>query len=220
METEYYIYMITREDGERYIGTTNSRRIRARMNSHKRDSRFSGCTFAMEILESSYDEKIHGKEEAYIARYNTFHDGLNRSINGKGNHLNGDKFTTKGMVFSDEHRKKIGIKSKERVIANGGRVTPRGFTFSEETKLRWSKVRKRKCAEKRLKIPSEKIAEVKELYAERPYIETVGKIMRNGRASSYEWEFAKKYSENFGLSPSYIRQVIKGICRSDDMTYV
>lgn len=101
------IYKLTRSDNKEYIGTT-TQNLQKRLSVHKNSNRFKNKKIVnIEILYETDDIKeLYDKEKYFIEKYNTFHNGLNKSINGRGNHLS-DKFTTLGFKYSIESKEKM-----------------------------------------------------------------------------------------------------------------
>ena len=69
-EKEHYLYLVTRDDGELYIGVTTN--INKRMYSHKYgtgNKHLKGREFTYEILETGSKEFIYGIEDVYINKY-------------------------------------------------------------------------------------------------------------------------------------------------------
>lgn len=134
-----YVYLITRKDGEQYIGITYN--INKRVSAHKKTKRFGIGIEKVEILkECEKYEDAEILEPHYIEEYDTFYNGLNGSINGKGNHLS-EKFTTKGFKFTEETREKM----RENHWSKTGKYKPIGKKHTEETKKTLSEIRKGKC---------------------------------------------------------------------------
>ena len=156
----YLIYKLTRDDGQIYIGTTNSKCYKNRMVAHKNSERFINHSFTIEILEQSENIEVHNKEGEYIKLYNSFYNGLNESIDGKGNH-NAPNFNTIGFKFSEESKRKMSESAKRRVERDGANF--KGKTHSEESKQKMSKLRKGKCWHKP-KLSKEHMLEIREYY--------------------------------------------------------
>ena len=110
--TAAYVYKITRNDDLDYIGITIN--LKKRISDHLRSERFAVGVKSIEILKecSSYQE-AKDLEEFYINEYDTFYNGLNNTIDGKGNHLS-EAFTTLGFKFSEQSRKKMSDSAKAR----------------------------------------------------------------------------------------------------------
>ena len=193
----YFIYKITRSDGKQYIGTTDSKCIKNRMCRHKSSTRFANFDFTYEIIEQSADINILQKEQYYIQQYNTLvPNGLNISIDGKGNHLS-PNFTTRGFKFSEESKIKMSISSKKRQRSTG-------WVHSQETKAHWSKTRTGKCWKKPA-LNKDQWDELNMIWNEKPSCSLTNSI---GKRISYERAFAKQYAERFGLSVNGLYNII------------
>lgn len=153
-----FIYLITRKDGQQYVGITYD--MKKRMREHSYSERFKMGIESVSIIKEceTYTEASE-LEEKYIEEYDTFRNGLNRSKNGKGNHL-APSFTTLGFKYSDESKKKM---SENNWIKRGGTNPMLGKEHKEETKKSWSDTRKGKCWGPR-KIPLEDALMIKETY--------------------------------------------------------
>lgn len=133
-----YVYLITRKDGEQYIGITYN--VNKRVSAHKKTKRFEIGIENVEILkECEKYEDAEMIEHHYIEEYDTFYNGLNNSIDGKGNHLS-ENFTTKGYKFSKETREKM----RKNHWSKTGKYKPTGKKHTEETKKTLSEIRKGK----------------------------------------------------------------------------
>lgn len=195
---EHIVYLLTRNDGKLYIGTTTRRRYNNRMCQHKCSRRFAGHTFTHTILfESDELDEVLRKETELIAKHNTLApSGLNLTWSGKGKHHNSIHFTTRGYQFSSESRAKMSAAAKER--------TPRvGWKHRDETKQLFSEQRKGKVFHRKLD-PTEVIA----LYNEHPAVPGEGKS-KNGKEVSYLWAFCRQYAPHFGVSPQGIKNVLR-----------
>lgn len=191
----YILYIITRSDNLKYIGTTNNIRFKNRMSAHRNSKRFKNFQFDVDILISTYDKKyIEQMESYYIQYYDTFNNGLNESIDGKGNHL-ASNFTTLGFKFSIESRNKMS-KSKANFIP-------------------WNKNKKgyKLNVNRKGKIHSSKLTDIdymniREKFNQSLYIENVGKIQKNGRILPYERAFAKLICKEYNVSAQMIYKII------------
>lgn len=103
MAREIVSYKLTREDGQEYIGITVN--INARLSQHKKHPRFSELKLVKYEILKTYDtyEEAQKDEPYLIEKYDTFYNGLNESIDGKGNHLS-PNFNTYGYKFTEEQR--------------------------------------------------------------------------------------------------------------------
>lgn len=202
----YIVYKLTRNDGQIYIGTTNRKRFKNRMNSHKYSNRFKNNTFDIDIIEenNSY-EYIQNREEYYIKQYSAFDNGLNESINGKGNHLS-KRFTTRGFKFSEESRRKMSNAKKGIIPWNKGMKN----CFSKETIEKISNSCKGRIRTP-TKLKENQVKNILEEYNNKIFINNscIDKIMRNGRKLTYERAFAKEYSKRYNVTNQCIYNLIK-----------
>lgn len=79
-EKTHYLYLITREDGEQYVGVTS--RIEKRINEHRTgygNIYLRNSNFKYEILESGSKDYIYSIEDDYIIKYDA---KLNRCKGG------------------------------------------------------------------------------------------------------------------------------------------
>ena len=99
------VYLITRDDNQKYVGKTSLMRLKNRMSAHKKDDVFVGHIFKYEILSiaDSHDEILE-YETHYVQILNTFENGLNKTKHGKGFGHSSSKFTTLGKEFTEEHK--------------------------------------------------------------------------------------------------------------------
>lgn len=203
----YVVYKITRDDGQQYIGTTYKDGISKRMKAHSKTNRFEDRMFVYHILEESDDfDCIGDAEEHYIELYDTYYNGLNESINGKGNHLCHD-FTTKDFKFSEESRKRMSESAKKRVERDG--VPFRGCNHTDEQRERWSEQRKG-VLPPNTKLDKSTVTQIISIFVSNPFIEGVGETMKNGRKMSYVRAFSLKYGKEYNVTPQQMERIIKG----------
>ena len=222
-----YVYKITRTDGKEYIGITPY--LSKRMRVHEKSKRFEMGIFYIEILNvcDSYDE-AGILEEKYIQEYDTFYNGLNNSINGKGNHLS-KNFTTFGYKYSEKSKQKMKNKHWTKKGFVSGML---GKKHSEDTKKKWSAKRKNKCwgvrkitlkeSKKILKsFENNEITFTNDYYAK--FVKKTQKeavinnqvkfeemISQNGKPLKLETLYAHWFSEIYGVTPQAIRRIISG----------
>lgn len=202
----YIVYKITRDDGELYIGTTYRKGLAKRMKAHSKTNRFKSHKFEFVIVEESDDfEYIESREEYYIGLYDTFYNGLNKSINGKGNHLCSD-FTTKNYKFSDESRERMSQAAKARVARCG--VPFKGKSHTKEQKEKWRSTRK--GVQQTTKINEDSVKEIISIFEKQPSLEGVGQVMGNGRKMSYVRAFSLRYCNDYDITPENVERIIRG----------
>ncbi|MDP7367950.1 MAG: hypothetical protein QGH83_11930 [Candidatus Pacebacteria bacterium] len=193
---EYIIYKLTRNDNKEYIGTTDTKCFRSRMNAHKISERFREYTFAIEILEKSTNISLLEKEELYISKFNTYKKGLNKTPEGKGYGHNSNKFTTRGYKFSEEIKQKMKEKKKSYIPWNKGKT---GYKLNVD--------RKGKCY-RTPKFSDEVYKKIRELYAKKSHIESANTKQKNGKILTYERAFAKLYSPEFNISIPMVLNIL------------
>lgn len=204
---KYIIYKITRDDGQLYIGTTYREGFTRRMTAHKKTERFKDHTFDVDIVEESDDyDHIQRMEERYIEEYDSYHNGLNESSDGKGNH-HAPTFTTKNYKFSDESRRKMSESAKKRIKRDG--VPFKGCKHTKETKEALSKKRKG-IRYSKTKLTEDDVIQILDDHHNKPHIDGVGLVMGNGRKMSYNQAFSKVYGQRYGVTAQCIRLVIEG----------
>lgn len=222
------VYLITRNDGKQYVGITCQ--FNKRISAHKKTERFSIGIKDVKILHKceTYEE-AEKLEPFYIQKYDTFYNGLNESINGKGNHL-APKFTTRGYKFTEEQKENMRKNHWSKRMKN---TWTKPGQYSEETRLNWSKKRKGKYWGKTRKIPKEMALEIIHNYEkdliefDNEFIQTlvkktdkenVGKVTieelksPNGLYLNKEFLYCCYYAPLFNVSRTAIRGLLrKGI---------
>jgi predicted GIY-YIG superfamily endonuclease len=210
------VYKLTREDGQEYIGTAIN--FRTRLCNHKKSERFSEkkiieIEFLGEFVE--YEDALRFEMEC-ITKYDTFHNGLNKTLDGTGNHQV-PHFSTKGYKFSEKSKKLMGQRSKER--GAGHRLQAWRNNLSHEDKLAFNKkISDGKTNKAATSIFSKEIIrEIMTLYASKPLLENVGKVSANGKILTYVAAFAKKYAPEYGMVRTGMKNILtgKGLCHRD-----
>jgi len=184
----YYIYFLKDSNGKvKYIGQTQN--LNARKREHKRNK----PPHIFEIIEQiSIPEKAKQKEIFYIEKFDTFKNGWNKSTGGEG--------------FDCYERKGIGGVKKGNIPWNKGIKK----CFSEETVKKMSESRKGRVFSR--KINNDQIKEIRNLYNEKPDLQDVGKIMKNGRKLSYIQAFCKEYAKEYDLTPQGMKKIVLNEC--------
>jgi hypothetical protein len=218
------VYMITRTDGQQYIGITCE--YRKRMSTHKKSKRFEIGIEKIEILKDcdTYSE-AEDLEEIFIAEHDTFYNGLNESINGKGNHL-APNFNTKGFKYSEESKQKMRDNHWSKKMKN---TWSKPENFSEETKKKWSEMRKGKSWGGR-KIPFSEAKDIIDnfendtlIFEDEFVVQFVKKLDKykvgkvkieelkasNGKYISKKKLYSEFYSKKYNVTADAIRRIIE-----------
>lgn len=194
--------MLTRDDGKRYVGTTDSKQWRIRMSQHRLSERFRGHTFDSEIIFEGLTPDAHALEEYFIDRLQTLSPhGLNLTYSGKGQHHGSPRFTTRGYRFSDVSREKM------RQAKLGKAVRGSGWSHSDSTKKRWSDLRKGR----RWGIMKIDEQAVKSLFEMTPPL-TFPQRSSNGKPMTYRRAFCKHFADQFRCTPNGLAVVLKRVC--------
>lgn len=223
------VYKLIREDNQIYIGITVN--FKARLSAHKKSKRFSELKIKeYEILyECDTYEEAEILEEEMIKKYNSFYNGLNESINGKGNHLS-KKFNTLGFKFSEDSKQKM----KDNHWSKSGIESYwTGKNHSEETKEKISKSKSGIYYHKR-KITIEQINEILNCYKnniinfknekdlllklvkksqynliENNIFNLEDLIAKNGKPITKSVLCSNYFAIKFNVTPTAIREIIK-----------
>lgn len=208
----HIVYLITRDDGKQYVGTSyiseKSDGYSKRITAHRKTDRFKKHSINCRILYVSFDYKeILRYEKEEIETRDTFYNGLNKSIDGSGNH-NSPKFSTNGYKFSKDSRKRMSESAKKRCMEGRNPIVNRKIT--EDEKRRMSISKKGKVTS--FKLSRNTLMEIYELYKTKPSLECVGKIQRNGKVMPYDRAFcmsiASKYNVTYNAILRYFRNDI------------
>lgn len=208
---KHILYLITRDDGQKYIGITIDYRIKNRMAQHKLSERFKDHAFSYVILQEDSDRStIEDAEPIAIEKYDTFFNGLNSTRGGKGFGHNSKKFNTLGFKFSEESRKKMSIAGKARAKREGFSVR------SKRSKIVWSDEKRRKNMSdvKKGKASYYKISEdmKQEIFSSFKEFSHAPKKSRNGLMLSRERAFAKSICKHYNVT----QQTIYGLLTNKD----
>lgn len=193
------VYKLTRADGLEYIGIAKN--FQSRLWKHKRSKRFSVLPIINhEILKEfvNYEDALQFEKES-IARYDTYLNGLNKTIDGSGNHKC-PSFTTKGRKFSEETKRKISEAATKNQQQKYAQRWYNNLSEEEKRKKHENHSKKTKGVAKPTKIKKEIIIDLFKEYAKKPILENVNTIQRNGKILTYDRAFSKKYSKIFGIN--------------------
>jgi hypothetical protein len=202
---KWLVYKIKRSDGLLYIGKTNYNRLKKRMYNHSKSQRFVNYNFEYEILFETVDHKIVlQKEKEYIQIYDTYYNGLNKSIDGSGNH-NAPNFHTIGFSFSENSKQKMSHSHKKR-FKNGAIPSMLGKKHSEEVKKEWSMKRKGKVWSK--KFNDEIIKKLMLEYKRTPLQKTI--ISKNGKPLNHLRKFCNEHAEKYNMTSANMKKILSG----------
>ena len=191
---KHIVYLITRNDGQMYVGTTNIDRVTIRMKQHKYSERFQDHQFIYKIIYETNDIfDCYKMEEHYITEYNTYHNGLNGSVNGRGKN-SCTTFTTLGYKFSSKSKAKMSATRKAKMQSGDIVTWNKGKPWSDEMKSHFSKIRK--GVRHNSKLTKETVIEIRNKYESNETIEGVGEIQGNGLSLSYVWAFSKNMHQH------------------------
>lgn len=193
----YFLYKLTRDDEQVYFGTTNEKRFTSRMNAHKYSDRFKGRDFTVEIVAQSEDDTfIASLEEQMITRYDTYNNGLNNTVDGKGNHL-APAFTTKGYKHSENAKRRMRKAKTGYVPWNKG---VKGYTLTVD--------RRGKIHSSKLTVQQYKI--IRESFKYIPTLPGVGKRSKNGVILTQERAVSKILCHEYQVSDICIYNILTG----------
>lgn len=203
----YIVYLITREDGRKYIGSTTKNRLKKRMNEHKKHKRFLGYEFKYEVIfESDSYEKCLIEEEKSVEKHDTYKNGLNETYDGTGANRS-KNFTTKGMKFSRKTRLKMSKIHKGKIPWNKGKTN----IFSKETLKKMSEgQKKRDLKDFKHKITPEQNAEIIKKYENKEIeFDNIGFVRKNGHPVTYIYAFSEHMAKIYNVTTQAIYQRIK-----------
>lgn len=192
------------------------------MGDHKRSARFKDDSFNIELLEESSDRNyICEKEEYYIKLYDTFNNGLNDTISGKGYGHSSKKFTTFGYIFSEESRVKMSTSAKDRCVRDKDLMSTRSKKLWLDKEYLEKQSGKRQG--KRLRPPKlsdEQVVLIRQMYEkEKEYciLEIKAYNIRAEKLGLFKKTpagfFANKYKDEFNVTNVTIRNIVEMKCR-------
>lgn len=184
----YHIYILKDLDGRvKYVGQTQQIEVR------KRDHKRLKPPHTFEVLFETFSPDIAKIVEIEnISKYDTFKNGWNKTTGGEG--------------FDDYIRSGIGGVKKGNIPWNKGMKD----CFTKDTIEKMKLSRKGRVFSR--KITDNQIKEIRTLYEKKPYIEDVGKIMKNGKKMSYVQAFCRQYSENYNITLQGMKKIILKEC--------
>lgn len=210
---KHILYCITRDDGQKYVGITIDYRIKNRMACHALSERFKDHLFTYEILFESENRKdVEVAEEEYIIKLDTFNNGLNSTLGGKGYGHNSPNFSTFGYKFSEEAKKKMSKSAKDRAEREGFGVrsnrSKEFFTKDPSVKERISRSKKGKKSW--TKISDEDIQEIISGYSD--FVDDrIGLKSKNGRMLTKSRLYAKCMAKKFPICENMIYVYVKDL---------
>lgn len=190
------IYKITRTDGLEYIGIAIS--FKNRLATHRLSTRFSSGILESKILYEGTYQECWEKEEEYIKKYDTYNNGLNLTINGKGMNPK----STLGFKFSAESRRRMSEAKKNYIPWNVGKK----YSMSEDVRAR----RKGKRCSSKLSIDDVKSIRAEyELRNDIELLSAVGTIAKNGIPITYEIAFINKHHKRYNLTTTGMKNILR-----------
>lgn len=230
MNTNGFVYKITRQDGLVYIGITVD--LKKRIAAHTKSHRFKDIPIEkVEILFEGPYRECEVQEEKFIEYFDSYANGLNLTEDGKAKNPD-DIIASNWITYGDKHSKRTKDKmskawTEERKLAHKERMKER--VYSEETKLNWSTKRKGKIwgGEKidqqrkdhlRKEFATMEISDddLKSIVANK-YVELVGKVplsrlkMKSGHELSEDRiKIHLLHKKNPDISLTHIKNIIYG----------
>ena len=214
----HLVYLLTRDsDGQQYVGITIKRRLKQRLNSHRRSERFIGDGFQYEFLFESSDRLlVEQKETEFVQRYDTFANGLNDSPTGKGYGHCSPNFTTLGFAFTPESREKMSISASARCDADKMREISKDMWATPGVREHHIAIRKGKRLSKP-KLSDKQVDDIRKQFSimlddiltECAVINTE-RTKKNKSWSHITPEklYAVKFSEEYGVSITLLRDIV------------
>lgn len=204
---DIHVVYLIEDQGNPYIGITIARRFDDRKASHLHSGRFSK-SFTMTQIYSSRDRShIEDMEEEFIKIYDSFREGLNLTESGKGWGHNSRNFTTLGFSFSEESRAKMS-KSRKKAIKEGRVTVP-----ICPTHILQEVGRKSKGSTRFQKVTKELAVAIIKTYISRPRLEDgfydKQQAKENNIFMSYKAAFFYKKANEYGVRESAIREIIE-----------
>jgi len=202
------VYKLTRSDGKQYIGKAVN--FKNRLCQHAKSERFKEYSMIKyEILEQcdTHEEALQ-YEKKYIEQYDTFHNGLNKTKDGSGNHSS-PNFTTEGYKFTEKSKRKMSDGAKRRNQIKHAQFWHNNL--SQEEKVNFYKMHslKTKGKPKSTIIKTEVVSDILISYKNKIELSGVGRKQRNGRFMSYERAFSLHFSNKYKISPRTVINIIE-----------
>lgn len=210
---KHILYCITRDDGKQYVGITIDRRLKNRMAQHAHSKRFKGHTFTYEILlEDENRSTVEDAEEATIIKLDTFHNGLNSTIGGKGHGHNSSNFSTFGYKFSDESKKKMSDSAKNRAENEGfeTRSNRSKDFFSKDPSIKQKISDSKKGKISWSKVTNDDIEKIIQGYAAFTH-DQIGLKSKNGRILTKNRLYARCLAKELPICENMIYSYVKDL---------
>jgi len=170
------------------------------MNAHRASKKFCGYTFEYEILVSGETKDIWDAESKYVEEYDTFFNGLNETISGKGNHRS-ERFTTYGYRFSEESRKKMSAAKVGYIPWNKGLRGKYKLSISRRGKIH------------SFKLKTDDYADIRRTFETRPDLPIPWDVrVGNGKILTYERAFCKVYASKYKITPTMMYKILTKRC--------
>lgn len=208
-----------------YVGITSKNRLKIRIGAHKRSERFAGIGFSTEILDESSDRTyIEKREEYWIEKYDSFHNGLNCTKEGKG-YSNSALFTTNGFKFSEESKAKMSKAAKSEKRSEHMRKICSEMWADPEKRKHHSEVRKGKRL-RRPKLTDLKVEEIRKHFNTIKDLlqPEVNKINEERHKKNSSWKktnceilFAQKFYQQYGVTSTCIALIVKNKTRTESL---
>lgn len=210
---KHILYCITRDDGKQYVGITIDYRIKNRMAQHAHSKRFKGYSFTYEILFEDENRKVvEDAEETYIIKLDTFYNGLNSTLGGKGYGHNSSNFSTFGYKFSDESKKKMSDSAKSRAENEGFDIRSNRskdfFAKDPSIKQKISESKKGKISW--AKVTDEDIEKIIQGYHEFTH-DQIGSKAKNGRILTKSRLYARYLAKELPICENMIYSYVKDL---------
>lgn len=161
-------------------------------------------------------------ERFYVKKYDTFHNGLNKTTNGQGDGNFSGTFTTRGYVFTEEQRKRMSEAAKKRAKREGFDLRSKRSKAvwdkgGDEYRQRQSKVRKRRRLHSHLKLTDEQAWEIDSRYKDSLESLTLECEQTNAERkrrgiiqTNTKRLFAHKVHVEYGVTPNTIYNILTG----------
>lgn len=204
------VYKLIRNDGLSYIGITDN--LDKRFREHSHSLRFNGNIIACELLYYGSYDVCQLLEPSFILEHDTFSSGLNMTEDGRGK-SNTTKFSTLGLMHSNETRKKLSETAKlsfqnGRQMWNAG-----GGKFNAASIEKMSRTRRGNIYSSKLSIKD--VRTIRQMFVWSQHfgmLNDVGAVQRNGRKLTAERAFVKQYKsflqERYGITDIQLYNIV------------